>query len=148
MSRTLDTMRAPLTRVGWPANKTPAAFTVVGNVGKPADSAAVNVFPIPYVMRLVNEGKSGTQLPEVQAYWQMLFNTDSLTSDMLATIWAINHWTGDLHPWAKLNVVGDSLLSESRGRIWTDNGILGSTHIGVQTENHGGQELYVTAMWR
>jgi hypothetical protein len=142
-------MRAPVTRVDWPTDGTPAPFTIAGNAPKPTLTSDANVYPIPLVLQDeadISEGKF-SNLQEVEEFWQMMFNTDSATSDCLVTIWAYNIWTDDWHPWAKLEVKGDDLLAPTHGRIWTDNGILGSSHIGVQVENHAGQELHVTHMW-
>ncbi len=145
----LKTMRSPVTRVDYPDDDTPAPFTVAGNAAKPTAITDANVYPIPLVTQDeadIDEGKF-SNLQEVEPYWQLQFNTDSAASDCLVTIWAYNIWTDEWHPWAKIEIKGDSLLDSTHGRIWTDNGILGSSHVGVQVENHAGQELYVTHMW-
>ena len=150
MSMDLRTMRAPVTRANWPADKTPAPFTVAGNAAKPTALNDANVYPIPLVLKDERdvEDEKFSNLQEVEEIWQLLFDTDSGTSDCLVTIWCYNIWTEDWHPWAKINVVGDTLLDGAHGRIWTDNGTIGTSHIGIQVENHAGQELYVTHMWR
>lgn len=149
MSHDLSTMRAPVTRADWPTDKTPQAFTIAGNAAKPTALTDSNVYPIPLVVTDQDDIDLDrfSNLQEVEEYWQLQFNTDSDASNCLVTVWAYNVWTEAWHPWAKINVVGDTLLSESLGRIWSDNGILGSSHIGIQVENHAGQELYVTHMW-
>lgn len=151
MSHDLKTMRAPVTRVNYPADKTPAALTVAGNASKPttpANPAESNVYLIPLIAKDIDAGKPDSNVNEVEEVWQFQFATDSATSDCLVTVWCYNHWTSTWHPWAKINVKGDDLLTTAAGGIWTANGAMGSSHIGIQVENHAGQELYVTHMWR
>jgi hypothetical protein len=142
----LKTMRAPVT-------PNHATFTVAGNQPKPTGDPTVvsdaNVYPIPLVTNDAADLSAGkfSNLQEVEEFWQMQLDSDSLTSDCKVTIWAWNVWTEEWHRWAVINYKGDSLADSAHGGVWTDNGILGSSHIGVQVEDHAGQELYVTHMW-
>ncbi len=151
MALEISTMRAPVTRVDWPDDKDPAEFTLVGNHAKPASLDASNVYPIPLVMkdeRDVEEEKF-SNLQEVEEIWQLQFRTDNPDSDCLVTVWCWNVWVEQWFPWAALEVKGENGLDIAHGGVWTDNGVLGVSHIGIQVSGHGGSdELYVTHMWR
>jgi hypothetical protein len=145
MAKDLSTMRAPVTRANWPTDKTPTYITLVGNVAKPTSLTSTGVYPIPLVMTDQEDIDLDrfSKLQEVEEFWQLQIRSNSALTDCQITLWAWNVWVEEWHPWKPINYKGDL----SNGGIWTDNGILGSSHIGFQVDGHSGLELYITHMW-
>lgn len=149
MSIDTRTMRKPVTRVDWPTDKNAAEFVVVGDAPKPTALDDANVYPIPLVQAGVDDGESDAALQEVEELWQFLFRTSNADSDCQVIIWCYNVWLQKWYPWAVIEVKGENLLDTSHGGVFTDNGTLGCSHIGIQVDGHGvTDELYVGQMWR
>lgn len=148
MSLDIATMRKPVTRVNWPTDKTAAELVLLGDFAAPTALDDPNVYPIPLVEKDVLDGKEDTSLQEVEELWQFQWRTDNADSDGSIIIWCYNQWVEQWYPTAKIPIKGTNLLDEDHGGVFTMNGILGCSHIGIQVDDHAGNTLYLLHEWR
>lgn len=147
MSLDLATMRKPVTRVDWPDDEDAAEFNVSGNAVAPTAITDANVYPIPLVQRGVDAGDPDPNLQEVEETWQFQFRTDDPDSEAQVILWFYNQWLDKWYSSALIEVRGTNKIDLAHGGVFTMNGILGCSHVGVQVSNHAGQELYLAHMW-
>ena len=147
MSTETSTMRKPLTRVDWPDDKDAAEFEIDGNQPIPSAVDDVNVYPLPYIVQDILDGKTGTQVEEVEEFWQWKWTTDNVNSDGHMVFWFHDIDTGNWYPSAKIPLKGSALLTSSVGGSYSSPGVLGTDYIGVQVTGHAGNKVQLVHRW-
>ena len=147
MSTEASKMRKPVTRANWPTDKTAAEFEIDGNQPIPTAITDVNVYPVPYIVQDILAGKTGTDVEEVEEFWQWKWRTDNVNSDAIMVLWFHDIDTDEWYPSAKIHVMGSAILTFSSGGAYSSPGVLGTDYIGVQVTDHVGSKIQLVHRW-
>jgi hypothetical protein len=99
------------------------------------------------VVRDTNAGESGTNVQEVEEFWQWKWRTDSVNSDAEMTFWFHDIDTNEWYPSTRIKVKGSADLTTSNGGVFSTPGVLGVDYIGVQVTGHAGNKIFLVHRW-